>query len=230
MTTKTDSARIEEMLTAGAHFGYSKTRRHPSTATYILATKNKVDIINLDKTEEMLESAKQFVMTLGKTGRQILFVGTKPEAKKIIASGAEKIEMPYVAERWVGGILTNSPEIRKRIAKLVDLKDKKEKGELEKYTKKERLLIDREVAKMETNFSGLVILKKAEALFVIDSKKEHIAVAEAKKEGIPVIALVNSDCDLKDVDFPIIANDASTSSIKFFVEEIVNAYTEGRNS
>lgn len=217
------------MFTAGAHFGYSKTRRHPSTAAYIFATKNKNDIIDLEKTEALLMKAEAFVKELAASGKNLLFVGVKPEAKKAVYEGALHVDMPYVIERWVGGAITNFPEIKKRIAKLEDLRDKKEKGGLDMYTKKERLLIDEDIARMSKNFSGLVSLKKTpDALFVIDPKREHIAVAEAKHAGIPVIALMNTDCNVKGVEYPIVANDASISSITHFVNAIAKAYKDGK--
>jgi small subunit ribosomal protein S2 len=221
--------RIDAMFKAGAHFGYQKSRRDPSTASFIFGTKNKVEIIDLEKTNEQLEKAEEFVSSIAKTGKQILFVGGKSEAKSFIKIGAESIDMPYVDGRWIGGAITNFPEIKKRIAKFEDLQKQKEKGELTKYTKKERLLIDREIANLDEMFSGIVSMKEApKALFIIDPKKEFIAVAEARKAGIPVIALANTDCDIKIIDFPIVANDASTSSIAFFVSEIVKSYKAGK--
>ncbi len=136
--------------------------------------------------------------------------------------------MPYVSERWVGGSLTNFPEIKKRIVKLLDLRDQKEKGGLDKYTKKERLLIDREMDDMTKNFQGLTgITRTPDAMFVVDPKKEHIAVTEAHKMNLPVIALANTDCNIKQTEFPIVANDASVSSITFFIEQIKKAYNAG---
>ena len=220
---------IDQMFKAGAHFGYQKSRRDASTSTFIFGTKNKVEIIDLEKTNEQLEKAKQFITELAKAGKQILFVGGKSEAKGSIKIGAMSIDMPYVDGRWIGGAITNFSEIKKRIAKFEDLQKQKEKGELTKYTKKERLLIDREIDNLESMFAGIVSMKDApKALFVIDPKKEFIAVAEAKKSGIPVVALANTDCNIKLVDFPIVANDASVSSISFFVTEIVKAYKAGK--
>ncbi len=220
---------IEAMFKAGAHFGYSKSRRHPSTAPYIFGVKNKTEIIDLEKTTELLAKASEFVTSLAKDGRKILFVGGKSEAKNAIKIGALAIDMSYVSGRWIGGTLTNSPEIKKRIAKYEDLTSQKEKGELSKYTKKERLLIDRLIANLEEMFGGIIGMKETpKALFVIDPKKEIIAVTEAKKVGIPVIALLNTDCDMKGIDYPIIANDSSVSSISFFVDAIVNAYKAGK--
>ena len=220
----------EEMFKVGVHYGYSKSRRHPSTSPYIFTTKNGVDIINIEKTNELLEKAIEAVTKLASSGKTVLFVGTKPEARQQIVETALALNMPYVSERWVGGALTNFPEIKKRIVKLLDLRNQKEKGELEKYTKKERLLIDREMDDMTKNFQGLTgITKTPDAVFVIDPKKEHIAVVEAQKMNLPIIAVLNTDCNLKQVEYPIIANDASVSSITFFLNKIKEAYTNGAN-
>lgn len=219
---------VEEMFQAGAHYGYSKSRRHPSVLPFIFTTKNGVDIINIEKTESLLENATIFISSLAASGKTILFIGTKPEARQQIVETALSLNMPYVSERWVGGILTNFTEIKKRIAKLLDLRSQKEKGELEKYTKKEKLLIAKEMEDMTKNFQGLTsITKTPDAVFVIDPKKEIIAVTEAKKMGLPVIAVLNTDCNLKDVDFPIVANDASVSSVTFFLNKIKEAYGKG---
>ena len=220
---------IDAMFKAGAHFGYQKSRRNASTTSFIFGVKNKVEIIDLEKTETQLNKAKEFISELAKAGKQILFVGGKSETRLALKLGAESLDMPFVDGRWIGGTITNFPEIKKRVAKFEDLQKQKEKGELTKYTKKERLLIDREISNLETMFSGIVIMKDIpKALFVIDPKKEFIAVAEAKKAGIPVVALANTDCNIDLVDFPIVANDASISSISFFVSEIVKSYKEGK--
>jgi small subunit ribosomal protein S2 len=220
---------IEAMFKAGAHFGYNKSRRHASTTPFIFGVKNKTEIIDLVQTAELLEKAMDFVKNLAKDGKQLLFVGSKNESLKAIKNTALATDMPYVAGRWVGGTITNFAEVKKRIAKFEDLLSQKEKGELVKYTKKERLLIDRQIAKLDKLFSGLVSLKDLpKALFVIDAKKEKIAVAEARKAGIPVVALCGTDCNLKEVNYPIVANDASVSSISFFTNEIAKAYKSGK--
>jgi small subunit ribosomal protein S2 len=219
---------IEEMFRSGVHYGYSKSRRHPSVSQYIFATKNGVDIINIEKTEELFNKAIEKVSALAASGKSILFVGTKPEARQQIVEVALSLNMPYVSERWVGGALTNFPEIKKRIIRLLDLRDQKEKGGLEKYTKKERLLIDKEMEDMTRNFQGLTgITKIPDAVFVVDPKKEHIAVTEAGKMNLPIISLMNTDCNLKKAEYPIIANDASISSITFFLSKIKEAYNKG---
>lgn len=226
----TQNSKTEEMFRAGVHYGYAKSRRHPSTTPYIFTTKNGVDIINIEKTAELLEKVLEKVSEYGATGKTILFVGTKAEAKQQIIETALALNMPYVGERWVGGSLTNYSEIKKRIFKLLDLREQKEKGGFDKYTKKERLLIDREMDDMTKNFQGLTsVTRTPDVMFVVDPKKEHIAVTEAKQMNIPIIALLNSDCDLKKVEFPIVGNDSSVSSINFFLSQIKNAYTNGAN-
>ena len=220
---------ITNMFAVGAHFGYSRSRRHPSVKPFIFGTKNGVEILDLEKTSVELETAKDFIKSLAKGGKQVLFVGTKNEAKKAIEDGALSIDMPFVAERWVGGVLTNFPEIKKRVALLEDLRAKRENGELAMYTKKERLLIDKDIERLERNFSGIVSMKELPvALFIIDPKKESIAMKEAAFLGIPVVALANSDCNLKEVNFPIPGNDSSLSSITFFIGQIVEAFKAGR--
>jgi len=218
---------LEIMQKAGGHFGYSKSRRHPSTAKFILGTKNKTDYIDLEKTKVELDRALELISNLAKEGKQILFVGSKPEAKKAVQEAAENLGMPYVNERWIGGTLTNFGEIKKRIDRLVDLKDKREKGEFEKYTKKERLMINREIERLEKYFSSLVKMAKTpNLLIIVDSRKEEGALNEAIRMKIPVISICNTDCDIKKVDYPIVANDSSVSSIKFFVEQLAKAYKQ----
>lgn len=220
---------ITEMFSRGAHFGYSRSRRHPSVRPFIFGTKNGVEILDLEKTHIALNTAKEFVKTFAKGGKQILFVGTKNEAKKAIVEAASALDMPFVADRWVGGMLTNFSEIKKRIALLESLLLKREKGELAMYTKKERLLIDKDIERLERNFSGIVPMRELpSALFIVDPKKESIALKEAQYLGIPIVALANSDCNLREVDFAIPGNDAAVSSIAFFVAQIVGAFKEGR--
>ena len=229
--TLNDDTAIEKMFKAGAHYGYSKTRRHPSVSSFIYATKNKGDIINLERTEMMLDKAVEFMKNLGATGKIVLFVGTKPEAKTAIKDTAESLNMPYVAERWIGGTISNFTEIKKRIAELENYRKDVAEGGLDKYTKKERVVMAKKMEKLTKYYSGLTGLKKApSALFIIDARSEHIAATEAKKSGVPVIALLNSDSNIKDIDYPIVGNDSGIPSIKFFVDAIGNAYKEGQMS
>lgn len=221
-------ANIEEMLKAGVHFGFLKSRRHPSFKSYIAGTKNMTEVIDLEKTDELLKKAESFVTDLAKGKKTILFAASKNEAKDIIRKHAEDIGMPFVAGRWIGGALTNFPEIKKRVSRLADLGDKKDKGELMKYTKKERLMFDREIDNLTEMFSGLKNMSKIpDAVFVVDSKKEEIAVAEAGKMKVPVIALASTDCDISKIKFPIPGNDASKASIEYFVSRIAKAYKKG---
>lgn len=216
---------IDTFFEAGVHYGYSKTRRHPFAIPFIFATKNKNDIIDLQKTEEQVNTAKSVISTVQNNGKVILFVGVKPEARTIVRDEAQSISMPFVTERWVGGTLTNWPEIKRRLARLADLKAQKESGNLERYTKKERLLIEREIEKMEKNFSGISTMTKLpDLMVVVDQKREHIAVTEAKKMNIPVIALGNTDCDGSYIDYPIVGNDSSVKSIRAIIHELVKAY------
>ena len=222
---------IEKMFEAGAHYGYSKTRRHPSVSPFIYATKNKADIINLEKTSGMLDRALQFIKGLGASGKVVLFVGTKPEAKAAIKNAAEALNMPYVVERWIGGTLSNFTEIKKRITELENYRKDSLGGGLDKYTKKERVVMAKKMEKLTRYYSGLIGLKKTpDALFIVDAKSEHIAATEARKSGVPLVALLNSDSNIKWVDYPIVANDAAIPSIKFFAKAAENAYREGQSS
>ncbi len=220
------SALAKELFTVGAHFGYSRTRRHPSVAKHLFGTKNKVDIIDIEQTETMLTTATDFMKSLGEKGKTVIFVGSKPEAKEATRAAAESLGLPFVTSRWVGGILTNFPEIKKRLMRLEELRAAKISGDLQKkYTKKEQLLIAREVAKMEELFSGIVSLKGLpDALLIVDPKKEEIAVLEAKRLGIPTIGIGSTDCDITAVTYPILANDSSRTSIEFVIKHLAEAY------
>ncbi len=230
MTDKTNtlSPKIQEMLKVGAHFGFLRSRRHPSFKSLICGVKNMTEVIDLEKTEEMLKKAEEFVTELARQKKTIMFVSSKSEAMDIVRTYAESINMPFVASRWIGGTLTNFPEIKKRTHRLADLISKKEKGELLKYTKKERLMFDREIETLTQMFEGLKGVEKIPAaIFVVDAKKENIAVAEAKQSGVTILSISSSDNDLKGVDYPIAANDASKASIEYFVSHIRDAYKKG---
>lgn len=229
MSTTSVKNLVEKLFEVGAHYGYSRSRRHPSTSPFIFGTKGTVEIFDLEKTGECLKKAKEFVATLAKEGKRILFVTSKKEFAAIITKAATSIAMPYVASRWVGGTLTNFDEIRKRIDRLIDLEKGRDSGEHEKYTKHERLLIEREIADLRGRFGGIATLDaRPAALFVIDPKQEETAVREASRLGIPTVALSSSDCDIRGIQYPIPANDANIKSVELFVEEIVGAYKEGQ--
>lgn len=216
---------IEELFKIGAHFGFSKSRRHPSASQYIFGSKNRVDLFDLEKTLSALQKALDFVKKLAEEKGVLLLVGGKSEAQKIIRSTAEAVNMPYVAGRWIGGTLTNFGEIRKRVETMIDLENQKEKGELGKYTKKERLLIDRKIEKLEKMFGGIRnMTNMPKAIFIVDPRYEKTALSEAKTMKIPVIALCGSDNDMSQLDYVIPANDANIASIKYFTGKIGEAY------
>lgn len=212
------------MFNAGAHYSYTRSRRHPSVIDYIFGQKGKNDIFDLEKTAAMLEKAKEAVAELTKTDGQILFLGGKNEARDIMRNTAESKAQPYSCTRYIGGTLTNFKEIRKRVDKLEKLIADRESGALEKFTKLERLMIDREIADLEQKFGGLLSMKKLPvAVFVVDPGFENKGVAEANQLGIPVIAIANNDCDISNITYPIPANDTTRKSIEFFVKEIASA-------
>lgn len=204
----------EALMEAGVHYGYSRTRRHPTVTPYLYGNKNGTDIIDLDKMMPQIEKVGSFLGELGSAGKSVLFVGVKPEARNAVIETATTLKQPYITERWIGGILTNFGEIKRRIEKLEKMKEERVSGEYAKYTKKEQLLINREMERLNKYFSGLIgMTKMPDAIIVVDSKKEHIAILEARKMNIPVISIGNTDCNIKNIEYPIIANDSSASSI-----------------
>ena len=224
-------ADIKTLFDAGAHVGYSRTRRHPTSAPFLYSTKDRTDIFDLEETTKRLEKATEFAATLAAAGKQIVFVGGKHEAQGAIEAGAETAGLPFVAGRWIGGTLTNFKNIRKRIDRLEKLMNERETGELAKYTKKERLMIDREIEELQGRFGGIVAMKELPAaLFVVDTRHEKTAVQEANQLGIPVIGLSSSDCDFSLVRYPIPANDTSVKAIRLIVGEIADAYQKGKKA
>lgn len=221
--SKTNEALVTAMFEAGAHVGYSKTKRHPSTRDFIFESRQKKDVIDLEQTDVQLANALSILVDIKSKGLQVLFVGTKPEAKGIVRSQAELIDMPYVTERWLGGTLTNRRELKGRVERLLMLTEQSEKGELVAANKKERLMLGREMEKLERKFGGVKNMNKLPAaLFVVDPKKEYIAVEEALQMNIPVIALSNTDCDVSIINYPIVANDTNLSSIVFFTKKVAD--------
>ena len=230
MATQTNPT-IDGMFSAGAHFGLGRSRRNPSVTPFIFGTKNRTDIFDLEKTEKLLANAKTFITSLAKEGKVILFVGGKKEATAAIKTTAQSLNLPYVEGRWIGGTLTNFGNIRKRVERYEKLMGDREKGELAKYTKRERMLIDREIAKLERMFYGIVSLKKIpDALFIVDPRKEKIAVDEAAHAKIPVIAVSGSDCNIAEIKYPIVGNDGAKASIQFFLGEAAKAYQDGKKA
>jgi small subunit ribosomal protein S2 len=218
---------IQNLFDAGAHFALPRARRHPSASKYVFTTKDRTDIFDLEVTKARFEEAKAFVTSLH--GKQVLFVGGKNEVADTVKAAAERVGMPYVAGRWIGGTLTNFKNIRKRIERLLKLQEERETGALDKYTKRERLLIDREIEELLFRFGGLVSMTDLPAaLFVVDTRHENTAVDEANQLRIPVIGLSSSDCDFSKVQYPIPANDTSIKSVKLVCDGIAAAHVEGK--
>jgi small subunit ribosomal protein S2 len=216
------------MLNKGVHFGYSRSSRHPKMKDFLFELKNNTEIFDIKKTEQKLNEAMEFIKSLGKEQKKILFVATKAEMKKIIEKSAKEIAMPYVNERWIGGTLTNFKIIRARINYMNDLIKKRESGEFEKYTKKEQLDIKKKVIDLKRYFIGLETLESLpSALIVVDSKEERNAVAEANNISVPVVAIMNSDCDPEKINYVISANDNSVSSVEYLLGKLVEAYKDG---
>lgn len=224
MAEKTIDTKLDTLFEAGAHFGFSKSRRHPSTNKFIFGSKNRVDIFDLEKTEEALNKALEFISSVVEQNGTVLFVGGKNEAQDIVREEAMKANMPYVASRWIGGTLTNFSEIGRRVETMLNLLSQKEKGELGKYTKKERLLIDRKIEKLQKMFGGIKDMSSLpKVLFIVDPRYEETALKEAKGLKIPVVAVCGSDNNITLVDYPIPANDSNIASIRFFVSKVAEA-------
>lgn len=231
-TQEQNTSLIERLFNAGAHFGFTKSRRHPTVTPYIFTNKMGTDIFDLEQTAALLEDAKLTLKEAGEQGKTVLFVGTKDEVAQVVLEYAKKAEMPVVTNRWIGGILTNFSEIRKRIERFKALIAERESGELErKYVKKERVVIGREIDKLESNFGGIQKMDRTpHMLVVVDPRHDFIAVQEATDMGIPVVAIMSSDCDVSKITKPVIINDALTSSVSLALSELTNAYLEGRKN
>lgn len=212
---------IKKLGEAGAQFGYSTMRRHPSVKPFLYTVKSGKDIIDLEKTATQVDAAADFLVKIIADKKQFLTIGTKPEARAQVTSAGMKMVLPYAAERFIGGTLTNFGEIKKRVEKLADLIAKKEAGEFSVYTKKEQVLIDRDIARMTKNFGGMsVIGGLPAAILLVDSNHEAIAHAEAKYMRLPVVAICNTDCNIKGINFPIVMNEASAESIQIVLDYI----------
>lgn len=221
---------IQALFKVGAHLGYSRSRRHASMKGFVFGSKGKTDILDLTKTAGVIDESLSYVKAVGAHGKTMLFVGGKPEIQDMTREAAVSIAMPYVAGRWIGGTLSNFSEIKKRLDRMHTLMADRESGALaKKYTKKERVMIDREIARLEGNFGGIAQLTRVpDAVVVVDTRAEMIAVKEAQGAGIPVVGIMNSDCDLSLVPHPLIGNDASRASVKMFLDRIVSAYQDGQ--
>jgi len=219
---------LAELLDAGAHFGHLTRRWNPKMKPFIFMERNGIHIIDLKKTQELLQAASSAITQIVGEGKRVLFVGTKKQASQVIQEEANRCRQFYVSERWLGGMLTNFTTIRKSVKRLTNIEKMETDGTYDKITKKETLVLDREKEKLQGVLSGVVEMTRLPgALFVIDIKKEEIAVKEAKRLGIPVFAIVDTNCDPSTVDYPIPANDDAIKSIQTITKVIADAVIEG---
>jgi small subunit ribosomal protein S2 len=218
----------QQLLEAGVHFGHLKKKWNPKMLPYIFAEKKGIHIIDLNKTVECMQETAAAMKQIARSGKKILFVGTKKQAKDIVNECAKRVNMPYVTERWLGGMLTNFNTVRKSVKKMQSIEKMLGDGSFDSITKKERLTLSRDKDKMEKVLGGIAQLGRVPAaLFLVDIGHEHIALAEAKRLGITTFGLVDTNCDPNKVDFAIPANDDATKSIVILVNYITNAIAEG---
>ena len=219
---------FDQLLEAGCHFGHLKRKWNPAMAPYIYMERNGIHIIDLNKTAIKIEEAAEALKNIARSGRKILFVSTKKQGQEIIAAKAQEIGMPYITERWAGGMLTNFPTIRKAVKKMSQIDKMMTDGTMDNMSKREKLQITRQREKLEKNLGSIVDLTRLpSALFVVDVMKEHIAVAEANRLGIPVFGIVDTNSDPNPIDFVIPANDDASKSIEVIVNAVCDAIKEG---
>jgi small subunit ribosomal protein S2 len=219
---------FKELLDAGVHFGHLKRKWNPAMAPYIFMERNGIHILNLEKTIEKIDEAALAIKHIAKSGKKVLFVATKKQAKEIVAEKVKAVNMPYVTERWPGGMLTNFPTIRKAVKKMGSIDKMATDGTFLNLSKRERLQITRQRAKLEKTLGSIIDLTRLpSALFIVDVSKEHIAVREAKRLGIPVFAMVDTNSDPSDIEFPIPANDDASKSISLIIGIMCQAIEEG---
>ena len=220
---------MKQLLEAGVHFGHQTRRWNPKMAEYIFTERNGIYIIDLQKTVKKIEEAYEFIRSIAADGGEILFVGTKKQAQETIKEEAIRVGMHYVDARWLGGMLTNFKTIKKRIERLAQLHKMEEDGTFDLLPKKEVIGLRGEMEKLEKYLGGIKGMKKAPAaIFIVDPRKERIAIAEAKKLNIPIVAIVDTNCDPEDVDYVIPGNDDAIRAVKLVVSTIANAIVEGR--
>ena len=226
-----DTATIKQLLEAGAHFGHQTARWHPRMKSYIFTKRNGIHIIDLEQTASMLDKACNFVRQVVAEGGNILFVGTKKQAQETIEEEAKRCGMYYVNQRWIGGVLTNFATIQARIDHLVRLEDQQTRGEFSRLPKKEALKLEEEILRLNRQMGGFKeMISLPGALFIVDPVKERIALAEAKRVGIPVLAIVDTNCNPDDIDYPIPANDDAIRAVKLICGKIADAVIEGKTS
>jgi len=226
-----DSATIKQLLEAGAHFGHQTSRWHPRMKSYIFTKRNGIHIIDLEQTASMLDKACYFVRQVVTEGGNILFVGTKKQAQEAIKEETERCDMYYVNQRWIGGTLTNFATIQARIDHLVRLEDQQTRGEFNRLPKKEVLKLEEEISRLNQQMGGFKAMTSLpSALCIVDPTKERIALAEAKRVGIPVVAIVDTNCNPDDIDYPIPANDDAIKAIRLICNKIADAVIEAKSS
>ena len=219
---------FDQLLEAGCHFGHLKRKWNPAMAPYIFMERNGIHILDLYKTAAKVEEAAAALKSIAKSGKKVLFVATKKQAKQVIADKAQSVNMPYVIERWPGGMLTNFPTIRKAVKKMTSIDKMTKDGTFDNLSKREKLQITRQRAKLEKTLGSIADLNRLpSALFVVDVLKERIAVAEANRLGIPVFAIVDTNSDPNNVDFVIPANDDASKSIELILDTVCGAMAEG---
>jgi small subunit ribosomal protein S2 len=224
-----ETVTIKELLEAGAHFGHQTSRWHPAMKQYIFTKREGIHIIDLEQTAVMLAKACEFVKQVAAEGGVTLFVGTKKQAQESIEQEAKRCGMYYVNQRWLGGVLTNFATIQSRIDQLVRLEDQKARGDFERLPKKEAQKLEEEILRFNRQMGGFKEMTKLpDALFIVDPTKEKIALAEAKRMGIPVVAIVDTNCNPHEIDYPIPANDDAIKAVKLVCSKIANAVIEGR--
>ena len=220
---------MKQLLEAGVHFGHQTRRWDPKMAEYIFQARNGIHIIDLQKTSKKLDEAYSFMKEQAEEGKTVLFVGTKKQAQECVKEAAEKSGMYYVDQRWLGGMLTNFGTIRKRIDRLNELETMQEDGTFDVLPKKEVILLKKEMEKLQKNLGGIKDMKEMPGvMFVVDPKKERIAILEARKLGIPVVGLVDTNCNPEDVDYAIPGNDDAIRAVKLIADVMANAIIEGR--
>ena len=220
---------LKELLEAGAHFGHHVSRWHPKMAPHIFGNRSGIHIINIEETQKHLATALEFLKGIAERGGTVLFVGTKQQAQGLVKQYATEVGMPYVSERWLGGTLTNFGEIKRVVKRLLDLRDKRTKGELKKYTKQEQVWIARDIEDMERKVGGIeTMTQMPDAIFIVDIRADKTAIAEAIQKKIPVVALVDTNVNPRDVSYPIPANDDGVKSINLMLSLVAEAIKDGR--
>ena len=223
-----ENGELDAMMKAGIHFGHAKSKNHPSMKPYIYGIRNTISVLDLTETKKALERAIDFLRQTASDGKMILFVGTRPAARAIVREIAQKTNMPFVTERWLGGTMTNFSVIRQRVEYLERLERERKTGEMEKYTKKERIEKTKEIERLEKNFAGLrAMTRQAEVLCVVNIGEDQTAVREARRKNIPIVALADTNSNITGIAYPIPSNDDALPAVRYMMERIGAAVEEG---